>query len=320
MPSETKKDALTPPSKMAPASPARAPKELLEDSIALLERAVAQQDDRLLRSFLRQAVVFRRRLAPADLAHAIRKYLPTHTPNRAFLLAALASLPALPVDAVEGEGVEEVAVKGDDSTSSSAPAGAGTAAVSAMDIDVSDKAEEEAAPSPRTTVLPELEIFFHLLVLSRCISAARESKEAGSMPPCVESASMLLARLGSFSRHTLDLIGSKVYILFSLVHELTGREAFASIRPTLFRAYRTACLRRDDMGRATLVNLLLRNFIAFDMYEQAGKLLDSIPEQFPSAVSNNQFVRHLYYVGRVHAVNCEYGEAHQRLNVVGLCF
>ena len=131
---------------------------------------------------------------------------------------------------------------------------------------------------------------------------------------------MLLARLGSFSRHTLDLIGSKVYILFSLVHELTGREAFASIRPALFRAYRTACLRRDDMGRATLVNLLLRNFIAFDMYEQAGKLLDSIPEQFPSAVSNNQFVRHLYYVGRVHAVNCEYGEAHQRLNVVGLCF
>ena len=70
------------------------------------------------------------------------------------------------------------------------------------------------------------------------------------------------------------------------------------------------------MGRATLVNLLLRNFISFDMYEQAGKLLDSIPEQFPSAISNNQFVRHLYYVGRVHAVNCEYGEAHQRLNVV----
>ena len=70
------------------------------------------------------------------------------------------------------------------------------------------------------------------------------------------------------------------------------------------------------MGRATLVNLLLRNYIRFNHYELAGKLLDSIPEQYPASVSNNQFVRHLYYVGRVYAVSCEYGEAHQRLNVV----
>eukprot|EP00946_MAST-07B_sp_MAST-7B-sp1_P005384 g5384.t1 len=296
MPSETKQDPPPSPSKAKPeAAPAfRPPSEMLSDSIESLEHAVAQKDERLMRSFLRQAVFFRRCLCNKDLDAAIRKYIPEGTPNRDFILTALGNLPS--------------------DVAGSTAGGNGTAtdeSVSPMEIEVQDKPGK--AEAPRVAVIPELEIFFHMLVLSRSINTARKSKTG--MDSCLESAKLLLERLGSFSRHTLDLIGSKVYILYSLVHELTDQEAFASIRPTLFRLYRTACLRRDDMGRATLVNLLLRNFISFDMYEQAGKLLDSIPEQFPSAISNNQFVRHLYYVGRVHAVNCEYGEAHQRLNV-----
>ena len=303
MPSEAKKDASAPsspvskatkkPNKEEQAAKPRSLKVLLRESIATLERAVEQKDDRRLRSFVRRIVIFRKQLGNEDLGEAIRNHLPEGTPNRDFVLAALAKLPA---DVVQPSDTSDGGV------------------VDAMDIDISETTDEKTKEEKPSAALPEVEIFFHLLVLSRSIAAARKSSE--HLPLCVESASLLLARLRSFSRHTLDLIGSKVYIMYSLVHELSGRDAFASIRPELFRAYRTSCLRRDDMGRATLVNLLLRNFITFNMYEQAGKLLDSIPEQYPAAVSNNQFVRHLYYVGRVHAVNCEYGEAHQRLSVV----
>lgn len=49
------------------------------------------------------------------------------------------------------------------------------------------------------------------------------------------------------------------------------------------------------MGRATYVNLLLRNYLAYNLYDHAYKLTSKV--HFPEAVSNNQLVRYLYYVG-----------------------
>ena len=71
------------------------------------------------------------------------------------------------------------------------------------------------------------------------------------------------------------------------------------------RAHRTSCLRHDEVGKATLLNLLLRNYLHYNLYEQANKL--HLRAGFPGAVSNNQFVRYLYYTGaRARVVASEY--------------
>jgi len=40
------------------------------------------------------------------------------------------------------------------------------------------------------------------------------------------------------------------------------------VRPLLLGLFRTACVRRDEMGQAVLLNLLLANYLRADLYEQ----------------------------------------------------
>ena len=65
----------------------------------------------------------------------------------------------------------------------------------------------------------------------------------------------------------------------------------------LHDAHRTACLRHDEQGQAVLLNLLTRNYLHFNMHDQANKLISKA--NFPEGVSNNQFVRHLFFKGMV---------------------
>lgn len=59
-----------------------------------------------------------------------------------------------------------------------------------------------ATKEPRTEVLPEVEIYFHLMVLSRIVRQARSNATAtpGLLPQCVNSATLLIQRLATFSR------------------------------------------------------------------------------------------------------------------------
>jgi 26S proteasome regulatory subunit N3 len=68
----------------------------------------------------------------------------------------------------------------------------------------------------------------------------------------------------------------------------------------LVASHRTACLRSDDYGQAVALNLLLRSYIAADEYDLASKL--ALKATFPELASTAQFVRYLYYRGRIHAV------------------
>lgn len=83
------------------------------------------------------------------------------------------------------------------------------------------------------------------------------------------------------------------------------------IYSALLAAHRTACLRHDEIGQATLLNLLLRNYLSQNLYEQAFKLVSKT--SFPETVSNNQYVRYLYYVGKIQAVQLDYTDAHTKL-------
>ena len=71
-------------------------------------------------------------------------------------------------------------------------------------------------------------------------------------------------------------------------------------------------LLHDVTGQATLLNLLLRNYLKNNLYEQADALLSKAT--FPETeVSNNQHARYLYYCGRVKAVQLNYTESYRLL-------
>lgn len=58
---------------------------------------------------------------------------------------------------------------------------------------------------------------------------------------------------------------------------------------------RTATLRHDADGQAVLLNLLLRNYLHFNLYDQAEKLVSK--SVFPELANNNEWARYLYYTG-----------------------
>ena len=112
----------------------------------------------------------------------------------------------------------------------------------------------------------------------------------------------------------MDQLAAKVYFYYGRLHELVGGpDSLAGIRPyvhpllsltsvltsiyrQLLSAQRLAALRRDDDLQDTLLNLLLRNYFAFNLYDQADKLIAKTT--FPDTAGNPQLARWMYYVGK----------------------
>jgi 26S proteasome regulatory subunit N3 len=126
-------------------------------------------------------------------------------------------------------------------------------------------------------------------------------------------ADLLVERIRTFNRRSLDLFSSKAFFYFSLAHEHLGLvpsplslssliliswcRQLEGIRPILINLYRTACLHHDEMGQAVLLNLILRNFLHYDLIQSANTFASKIT--FPENASNNQFCRFLYSMGRI---------------------
>jgi 26S proteasome regulatory subunit N3 len=113
----------------------------------------------------------------------------------------------------------------------------------------------------------------------------------------------------SVNLRTADPFVSKVWQHYSFLYEKAGK--LDQIRGHLLAAHRTACLRHDEIGQATLLNLLLRNLIHYNLYDQASKLVSKT--NFPESTSNNQFVRYLFYRAKILAVQLDYTDAHTML-------
>src|SRR5258708_17686602 len=79
----------------------------------------------------------------------------------------------------------------------------------------------------------------------------------------------------------------------------------------LLAAQRTASLRQDADCQAVLINLLLSNYLSYQLYTQADKLVSKAT--FPTSAGNPQLARYLYYLGRIRAVQLSYSEAHTHL-------
>eukprot|EP00927_Polykrikos_kofoidii_P039752 TRINITY_DN34071_c0_g1_i1.p1 TRINITY_DN34071_c0_g1~~TRINITY_DN34071_c0_g1_i1.p1 ORF type:complete len:534 (+),score=115.92 TRINITY_DN34071_c0_g1_i1:91-1602(+) len=149
---------------------------------------------------------------------------------------------------------------------------------------------------------PEFEAFGVLVVLIRLVDE-KETEKA------MECALLLVAWLKTFNRRTLDIFNAKAYFYLSLAYERVGR--CSELRSELLAGYRTACLRHEPMSQATILNLLLRNYLMYNLYEQALKLVQKAP--FPESRPNSQYARYLLYIGQIKAVQLEYSDSHSKL-------
>ncbi|KAL5185818.1 putative 26S proteasome non-ATPase regulatory subunit 3 [Glycine soja] len=146
-------------------------------------------------------------------------------------------------------------------------------------------------------LLPELEIYCYLLVLLFLIDQKRYDT--------VESCSSSIVRLKSLNRRTVNVIASRLYFYYSYSYELTGN--LAEIRGNLLALHRIATLRHDELGQETLLNLLLHNYLHYNLYDQAEKLRSKAPRF--EAHSNQQFCRYLFYLGKIRTIQLEYTDA-----------
>ncbi|KAJ0967025.1 hypothetical protein J5N97_023942 [Dioscorea zingiberensis] len=150
--------------------------------------------------------------------------------------------------------------------------------------------------------LPELEMYCYMLVLIFLI----DQKKYNEAKAC---SSASIARLKNINRRTVDVLASRLYFYYSYSYELTN--SLAEIRGNLLALHRMATLRRDELGQETLLNLLLRNYLHYNLYDQAEKLRSKAPRF--EAHSNQQFCRYLFYLGKIRTIQLEYTDAKESL-------
>ncbi len=112
------------------------------------------------------------------------------------------------------------------------------------------------------------------------------------------------------NNRNLGFLNSQAFHFLSLIHEKQNQGI--AFRPTLLNAYRSACMRKDSVSQATLINLILRNYIRYKDVEEAAQFIENT--SFPEGTQNSQHCRYLYYTGLVKSVGLEYFEASGRLN------
>jgi len=164
-------------------------------------------------------------------------------------------------------------------------------------------AEEPTSPSVELkTCCAEVEVYLHLLLVIFLIDKKLYDLATSTSVTLIE-------RILAINSRNLDQIAAKAYFYYSRSLELNKR--LSDARPTLLAAHRTACLRHDEVGQAMLLNLLLRNYLEYNLYDQADKLVSK--SSFPEQASNNQLARYLYYIGRIKSIQLDYTEALRNL-------
>lgn len=255
--------------------------EDIKEQIKLVERSVASKEPRFLLRVLRALPATRRKLTnPAVLRRLINSCY-TRVENRSDRDALLAFIEE-PMEA--------------DS------AAAAAASPSPADKEKTEKSEKGRVGGARSPPLLETEVYLQLLLLLTLLDA----KKYQDALKCSE---MLMAKVCNKPRRSLDLLAARCYYYHARTHELCG--SLHSIRGFLHQRLSAATLRKDHEGQAVLINCLMRNYLHYNHYDQAHKLIAKI--EFPQQANNNEVARFHYYTGRIAAVRLEYSAAHTQL-------
>ncbi|XP_067936638.1 26S proteasome non-ATPase regulatory subunit 3-like [Watersipora subatra] len=159
-----------------------------------------------------------------------------------------------------------------------------------------------SAKASTQPLLPEVSTYICLLLLIHLIDSKMYDK-------AVMWSKQVVEKLSTWNRRTLDGLQAKCFFYYARAHELVGQ--LETIRSFLHSRLRTCALHSDMEGQACLLNLLLRNYLMFDLFDQADKLVSK--SAFPEQANNNEWARYLYYLGRIKAIQLDYSDAHKNL-------
>merc|ERR1712223_2274804 len=134
------------------------------------------------------------------------------------------------------------------------------------------------AKSANAPLLPEVDCCLHLLVLLFLM-------DAGHKEISVKCSNTLVDKLASHHRRSLDHVSGRCYFYHTLSHE--GTAQLANIRGFLHARLKHATLHNDFEGQGVLINCLLRNYLHYNLYDHANKLV--LKETFPEQVSNSEW-------------------------------
>ncbi|KAM0787693.1 hypothetical protein ACM66B_003755 [Microbotryomycetes sp. NB124-2] len=275
----------------------------IKHNLALLHKAVTLLEPRFTTKALRSLPALRKKLVNKDataLAHVIRSanLYPQGSQRKDELLSYLgnpAAPSAAPLAAMDVDTSSAPAA----TLNKIADAATGTTA-SGMATPSSKKKEDEKD----LATLPEGDVYVSLLVVLWLLDQGQHAKGK-------ELCSSLISLVSTLNRRTMDQLASKLYFYWVRLHEVAGDDT-APLRTTLLAAQRTAALRHDDDLQATLLPLLLRNYLEHRLYDQADRLVSKTT--FPEGTAGNaQLARWFYYVGRIRAIQLNYTEAHTNL-------
>lgn len=159
---------------------------------------------------------------------------------------------------------------------------------------------------------PETSIFMALL--TQILMVDHKQYQAGA-----KFSEGLVKSLQTLNRRTMDPLSSRIYFYYSLFCEHLHPRAphqsspFTAVRPQLLNGLRTATVRKDPDTQATVLTLLLRNYLAFSQVSAADSLISHT--SFPLSASNSQQARYLYYLGRIRAIQLDYTTSHEHLTL-----
>ncbi|KAK4047731.1 26S proteasome non-ATPase regulatory subunit [Microbotryomycetes sp. JL201] len=269
----------------------------IKHNLALLHKAVTLLEPRFTTRALRSLPALRKKLVGKDataLAHVIRSgnLYPQGSERTNELLKYLGD-PAAPASAAMDVDAAQSAAANTLTKIANAATGSGTATPSKKKEDEKDLA-----------ALPEGDVYVSLIVVLWLLDRGEHAKGK-------ELCDSLISLVSALNRRTMDQLSSKVYFYWVRLHEAAGEDT-APLRTTLLAAQRTAALRHDDDLQATLLPLLLRNYLEHRLYDQADRLVSKTT--FPEGTAGNaQLARWFYYVGRIRAIQLNYTEAHTNL-------
>ncbi|KAK4198812.1 proteasome regulatory subunit C-terminal-domain-containing protein [Triangularia verruculosa] len=261
----------------------------IKGNFALLDRAVALFDARFTLRALRSVSSIRKRLTPDILAQAISETYTSTSPG--------AEIAAGLLKVIGKEGV---------------PLGGGKAGIE-MEIDSepsSKSPQKNGSKKEQKEIAPEIDVFFG--ILTQVLLHDSKQWQQG-----LDFSRFLIDKIQALNRRTLDSLSAKVYFYYELFAEQlaplppSSQSSIVAIRPVLLAALRTAVLRKDTDTQASVIVLLLRNYLLTSHISQADLLVSHT--QFPENAANNQVARYLYYLGKVRAIQLLYTEAHNHL-------
>ncbi|GAB0132084.1 hypothetical protein EsDP_00000532 [Epichloe bromicola] len=257
----------------------------IKSNFALLDRAVALFDARFSLRALRSISLIRKRLTPDIIGQVIVDTFPATVTSGNIAKNLLVAI-----------GRENMPL--------------GRQAGSEMQVDSAESKSVKNGKKETKEIIPEIDIFLGILIQVHLFDSKKYQEG-------VEFSKNLCGRIQALNRRTLDSLSAKVYFYYSLFCEHIAplppspESPIVSIRPALLGALRTAVLRKDIDTQASVIVLLLRNYLLTSHIGQADLLVSHT--QFPENAVNNQVARFLYYLGRIRAIQLRYTEAHEHL-------